>query len=312
VAIVSWNTRELLRACLRSLEPDARSERAAVWVVDNASTDGSAGMVAAEFPWVELVASADNLGFGPAVNLVAERSPAQWLAIANADTELLPGALQALLDAGARHARAGIIAPRLVLPSGETQHSAYRFPRLGFTLAFNLGVYALSRRLASEMLLEGYWRGDRERRIGWALGAFLLVRRQAWDAAGGFDPAQWMYAEDVDLAWRVAAAGWETWFAPAASVRHHGAAATSQLWGDERDVRWQRSTYAWMLRRRGSLVTRTYGLINTLGAAARVVLYSAPVGRAALRAQRRRAFAHWMRLHGQNLAAHRSTLERHS
>jgi N-acetylglucosaminyl-diphospho-decaprenol L-rhamnosyltransferase len=311
VAVVSWNTLELLRACLRSLEPEAQAGRATVWVVDNASSDGSAEMVRSEFPSAQLLASADNLGFGPAVNLVAERTASPWLAIANADTELFPGSLEELLAAGRRHPRAGILAPRLVLGSGETQHSAYKLPRLGFTLAFNLGVYALSHRLASSMLLEGYWPGDRERRVGWALGAFLLVRREAWDAAGGFDPGQWMYAEDVDLGWRVEAAGWETWFVPGAPVRHHGAAATSQLWGDERDVRWQRSTYAWMLRRRGLLATRAYGVVNTLGAAARVALYALPLGRPGLRAERRRASAHWLRLHLVNLTASRSTLEAH-
>jgi GT2 family glycosyltransferase len=312
VAVVSWNTRGLLRDCLRSMEPEVRAGRAAVWVVDNASSDGSADMVAAEFPWAELVRSPENLGFGPAVNLVADRTESPWIAIANADTALFPGSLQALLDAGRRHPRAGILAPRLVLAGGETQHSAYRFPRLGFTLAFNLGLASLSRRLASEMLLEGHWAGDRERRVGWAIGAFLLVRRQAFREAGGFDPAQWMYAEDLDLGWRAARAGWETWFEPSAPVRHHGAAATSQLWGDGRDVRWQRSTYAWMLRRRGAAVTRLYGLINTVGAAARAAVYSLPLGSSPeLRAERRRAFAHWTRLHLGNLVARRATLEGH-
>jgi N-acetylglucosaminyl-diphospho-decaprenol L-rhamnosyltransferase len=311
LAVVSWNTHDLLDACLRSLHADAMSGVVEVWVVDNASTDGSAAMVADRHPWVTLVASAENLGFGPAVNLVAERTHAPWIAVANADIEARPGALTALLASGAAHPRAGILAPRLMLPNGQIQHSAYRFPKLGFTLAFNLGLHALSRQAAAGMLLEGYWRGDRARWVDWAIGAFLLVRREAWDGAGGFDPEQWMYAEDVDLGWRGARAGWGTWFEPEAVVMHHGAAATSQLWGDERDVRWQRSTYAWMLRRRGLLVTRAYGLINTLGAAVRVLLYTLPVSRVADRAERRRASAHWMRLHLMNLAARRSTLEAH-
>ena len=74
VAVVSWNTRELLAACLRSLQPEADAGRAEVWVVDNASTDGSPDLVREEFPWATLVASEDNLGFGPAVNLVAART----------------------------------------------------------------------------------------------------------------------------------------------------------------------------------------------------------------------------------------------
>jgi GT2 family glycosyltransferase len=312
IAIVSWNTRELLRACLRSMEPDVEAGLAEVWVVDNASSDGSPEMAQAEFPWANVIASSENLGFGPAVNLVARRATTPWLAISNADVELRERALTRLLEAGTRHPRAGVVAPRLVLPTGATQHSAYRFPTLGFTLVFNLGLPVLSRRLAAWMLLEGYWQGDRPRRIDWALGAFLLARREAFDAIGGFDEQQWMYAEDVDLGWRIAAAGWETRFEPAAVVLHHGAAATTQVWGDARDVRWQRSTYAWMLRRRGLAVTRAYGLLNTLGAAARAVLYGV-LGRVRGEPWPGRAaqLRHWTRLHLGNLLASTSSLREH-
>ena len=263
VAVVSWNTRDLLRDCLRSLAGQSLAE---VWVVDNASQDGSAAMVAQEFPSVRLVASERNLGFGPAVNLVAAQTAAPWIAPANADVELRPSALRALLDAGERHPRAGILAPRLELPSGETQHSVYAFPTIPFTARFNLGFH---RRVGDRLCLEGFWDPSRERDVDWAIGAFLLVRRAAWDAAGGFDQGQWMYAEDLDLGWRAARAGWSTRYVPSARVLHHASAATTQAWGDERTLRWLRSTYAWMLRRRGLIRTRVTAAINVAGAYAR-------------------------------------------
>jgi N-acetylglucosaminyl-diphospho-decaprenol L-rhamnosyltransferase len=263
VAVVSWNTRDLLRDCLRSLVGQSLAE---VWVVDNASQDGSAAMVAQEFPSVRLVASERNLGFGPAVNLVAAQTAAPWIAPANADVELRPSALRALLDAGERHPRAGILAPRLELPSGETQHSVYAFPTIPFTARFNLGFH---RRVGDRLCLEGFWDPSRERDVDWAIGAFLLVRRAAWDAAGGFDQGQWMYAEDLDLGWRAARAGWSTRYVPSARVLHHASAATTQAWGDERTLRWLRSTYAWMLRRRGLIRTRVTAAINVAGAYAR-------------------------------------------
>jgi GT2 family glycosyltransferase len=263
VAVVSWNTRDLLRECLRSLESEAL---AGVWVVDNASTDGSAEMVRTEFPAVQLLALDENVGFGPAVNLVAAKSSAPWIAPANADIALRPGALRALVDAGARLPRAGVLAPRLELPSGETQHSVYAFPTVPFTALFNLGFH---RRLGDRLCLEGFWDPSRERDVDWAIGAFLLVRREAWDAAGGFDAQQWMYAEDLDLGWRIAKAGYTTHYVPSARVLHHASAATTQARGDERTLRWLRSTYAWMLRRRGPLRTRTTALINVAGAYAR-------------------------------------------
>jgi len=263
VAVVSWNTRDLLRHCLRSLVDQSPAE---VWVVDNASQDGSAAMVAQEFPSVRLVASERNLGFGPAVNLVAAQTAAPWIAPANADVELRPSALRALLDAGERHPRTGILAPRLELPAGETQHSVYAFPTIPFTARFNLGFH---RRVGDRLCLEGFWDPSRERDVDWAIGAFLLVRRAAWDAAGGFDQGQWMYAEDLDLGWRAARAGWSTRYVPSARVLHHASAATTQAWGDERTLRWLRSTYAWMLRRRGLIRTRVTAAINVAGAYAR-------------------------------------------
>jgi N-acetylglucosaminyl-diphospho-decaprenol L-rhamnosyltransferase len=263
VAVVSWNTRDLLRDCLASLVGDPLAE---VWVVDNASADGSADMVRAEFPSVQLLALEENVGFGPAVNLVAQRTRTAFVAPANADVAVRPGALRALLDAAARSPRAGILAPRLELPSGETQHSVYAFPTIPFTLAFNLG---LAKQLGDRLCLEGYWNAEIERDVDWALGAFLVVRREAWDAAGGFDAQQWMYAEDLDLGWRVARAGYTTHYVPSARVLHHASAATTQAWGDERTLRWLRSTYSWLLRRRGLSRTRATALINVLGAYAR-------------------------------------------
>ena len=287
VAVVSYETRELLDRCLAALAPTG----AEIWVVDNASRDGSAQMVRERHPRAHLVASGANLGFGAAVNLVAERAPrTPWLLIANADTELEPGALEALLAAGEADPGAGVLAPRLVLPDGRTQHSLHPFPTLAFTLAFNLGLGARSRRWGDRMCLEGSWDPERPRRAPWAIGALLLVRREAWEAAGGFDPAQWLYAEDLDLGWRVAQAGWATRYVPEARVRHAESAAIGAVWGDAKTARWMAATYDWMHRRRGPLLTRLVALVNVVGAGARWV---------ALRARRRpeaATYAGWARL----------------
>jgi GT2 family glycosyltransferase len=298
VAIVSWNTRDLLAGCLASLEADATAGRAEVWVVDNASTDGSAALVRERFAWVHLVASERNLGFGPAVNLVAERTQTPWVAPANADVALAPGALERLLRTGAEHARAGAVAPRLILPDGTTQHSVYAFPTVRFTALFNVGVLRALPGAADRMCLIGAWDPDRPRWVDWAVGAFLVVRREAWDAAGGFDPAQWMYAEDLDLGWRLRRAGWRTRYEPAAHVSHHESAATTQAWGDARTERWQAATYAWMRRRRGALRARVAAALNVAGAAARAT-WMTPLARHRPDAWRwrRDAMVGWARLH---------------
>jgi len=291
VAVVSWNTRELLRGCLESLEADAEAGLAEVWVVDNASSDGSADMVRSDFGWAHLLTLDENVGFGPAVNRVAARSDAAWIAPANADVAVEPGALRALVQAGERDPGAGAVAPRLVLPDGSTQHSVYRFPTVPFTAAFNAGLYRVSRRVREAMLLEGMWDPSRARTVDWSIAALLVVRRAAWDAAGGFDEAQWMYAEDLDLGWRLARAGWHTRYEPSARVRHHASASTRQAWGDDRTARWQRATYEWMLRRRGVTRTRAAAALNVGGALARAALFP----------RARRANLGWARLHRMGL-----------
>jgi N-acetylglucosaminyl-diphospho-decaprenol L-rhamnosyltransferase len=298
VAVVSWNTRDLLERCLRSLEPEVRRGLAEVWVVDNASTDGSPEMVREQFDWVQLVASDENLGFGRAVNLVAERTASEWLAPANADVALRPGTLETLLEAGDRDPGAGAVAPRLVLPDGETQHSVYAFPSIPFALVLQTEAARLSRRLGDRYALIGYWDSTRARRVPWAIAAFLVVRRKAWDEIGGFDERQWMYAEDLDLGWRLRQAGWATRYEPSAPVDHEDSASATQAWGVELAPVWQRSTYGFMARRLGMPRTWAIAAIYLVGTAARW-LTRAPAARA--RGGRAReehdAWGRWVMVH---------------
>jgi GT2 family glycosyltransferase len=285
VAVVSWNTRGELERCLHSLEQDARSELAEVWVVDNGSHDGSPALVRERFGWARLEEPGENLGYGRAVNLVAEQTNTPWLAASNADVELEPGALERMLATGA-DSGAGAVAPRLILPDGSTQHSVYGFANLPSLIAFNTGLYRLVPGLGDRMLVEGRWDPDRRRNVPWALGAFLLLRRDAFDAAGGFDPAQWLYAEDVDLGWRLGRAGWRIVYEPAARVQHASGAAARQAFGEQPYERWMEATYDWIERRRGRARRRATAAINLAGALARRDRAWAAVHRRALSAAR--------------------------
>jgi N-acetylglucosaminyl-diphospho-decaprenol L-rhamnosyltransferase len=291
VAVVSWNTRALLHACLESLREDSDAGHVDVWVLDNASSDGSAELVREQFPWVELIASGENLGFGPAVNRVAARTTSPWIAPANADIRFAQGALQALVEEGERHPEAGVIAPRLILPDGSTQHSAYPFPTIPFSLAYVTGLTAVSPTLARRWFIDQGFDPSRGREVGWAVGALLLIRRAAWEQVGGFDEGQWMYAEDLDLGWRLSRAGWKARYQPAARVFHDESAATSQAWGAGRYARWHASSYAWQLRRRGPVVARMIAAINVVGYFARAAVLSplAVAGSGRARALRRHA-----------------------
>jgi GT2 family glycosyltransferase len=263
-------------------------------------------MVRERFGWVNLVDTGENLGFGKAVNLVAARTSAPWVAPANADIAVRPGALDALLEAGERDPRAGAIAPRLVLPGGNTQHSVYAFPTIPFTLVLQTDAFKLWRGLADRMAFPGHWDTERARRVPWAVGAFMIVRREAWDAAGGFDERQWMYAEDLDLGWRLRQAGWFTRYEPRAVVDHHEKASTTQAWGSEVAPVWQRSTYGFMARRLGMPRTWAIALINLVGQAARWLALTPKVRREPEKhGEHHAALGRWVLVHARALRSRR-------
>ncbi|MGI8507297.1 MAG: glycosyltransferase family 2 protein [Solirubrobacteraceae bacterium] len=273
VAVVSWNTRNLLLRCLESLASDVYAGSAQVWVVDNASSDGSAQAARSAAPWARVIDADANLGFGCAVNAVAHRTQSDWLLAANADVALQAGALKSLVAAGA-DPRVGCVAPRLVLPTGATQHSVHPFPTVPLTLAFNLGLHRVSSQVADRLCLEGHWNPERRRTVPWAIGACQLLRRAAFEAVGGFDGRQWMYAEDLDLGWRLHQHGWTTRYEPRARVLHESGAATAVAFGDEQASRFLAETYAMLGRRRGATRMLATAAINVAGAGARAAWMS--------------------------------------
>jgi len=281
IAVVSWNTRDLLARCLDSMRVDVEAGRAAVTVVDNGSMDGSPDLVRSDYAWAELIEPDENLGFGRAVNLVAARTSSPWLAAANADIELTPGALETLLDAATAHPDAGAIAPRLILPDGSTQQSVHRFPSPGLAAVFSFGIHRLNRRLADHLCIDGYWDPDRRRDVDWARGAFLLMPRRSYEEVGGFDESQWLYAEDIDLSWRLKQAGLSTLYEPGARVHHALHASTRQVFDDlEENQRHIDASYAWLARRRGPGRARLTAALFTLGAGLRVLILT-PLARIA-------------------------------
>ena len=227
VAVVSYNTRELLRACLASAIADGAAE---VVVVDNASTDGSPAMVRADFPGVALVDDRGNLGYGAASNVALAHCTAEHVLLLNADTVVHPGALETLrlyLDA---HPGVGMAGPLLLDPDGTTQASVFPFPGTLGWLVENDPVAPLAGLvppLRRRMLR--FAPPAAPAAVPWVLGAALAIRRAAFDAVHGFDPSFFMYFEEVDLARRLASAGWETHVVPTARVTHVGGASTSQV-----------------------------------------------------------------------------------
>ena len=297
MAIVSWNTRDLLARALESFKPDADRGLVDVWVVDNASTDGSPDLVRDRFDWVNLIASEENLGFGSAVNEVARRTDSEWIAPANADIAAHPGAIERLLRAGAEDERAGAVAPRLRLPDGSTQDSVGALPTISFTALHAVGAFGFSSRLTDRYTYPERWDTERRRHVDWAVAAFIIVRRTAWDQIGGFDQLQWMYAEDLDLGWRLQQAGWATLYEPSAVVDHEVGAATTQQFGAELAPVWQRATYGCIARRRSSAYARLIAFINVFGAARRYPMVAWRSRKRADPGEIRALHRRWIRVH---------------
>jgi N-acetylglucosaminyl-diphospho-decaprenol L-rhamnosyltransferase len=208
ISLVNTNSRELLLACLESL----RGVDAEIVVLDNASEDGSAAAVRERFPEVRLLAQDRRAGFGANHNTVIGATSGRYVYVLNEDTTSDDWGLERMvahLDANPRVAALG---PRLVYPDGSLQDSAWRFPTPAVAA---LGLLTLGRAAVTQS------GGSETRDVDWAMGAALLVRREALAEVGGFDEGFFLYSEETDLCLRLRRAGWRTQYFPQVTVVHH-------------------------------------------------------------------------------------------
>jgi hypothetical protein len=237
LVVVSWNTCGLLRQCLQSIvdEPGveivdggaqprgAGSLAAEIIVVDNASDDGSARMVQAEFPQAQVIANRHNAGFAAANNQAIAQARGQVLFLLNPDAYLLPGALAGLVRFLRDHPEAAVAGPNVLNPDGSWQAAAFRFATLWdlFCEAVFLSVLWPRSPLFARKELGGFQR-DAVREVDWVQGCALAARRNVWDAVGPFDEGYWMYVEELDWCRRAKDMGYRIFFTPGAQVVHYG------------------------------------------------------------------------------------------
>jgi hypothetical protein len=204
VVIVSWNVREHLRRCLESIKAQTHDLDYEVIVVDNASADGSAEMVAKDFPWVKLIASNRNLGFGTANNRGAELTSGEVLFFLNDDTVLGENTLKLVYDKVIGDPTIGVLGTRLTNPDGSHQDSVRRYPRLADHLLLLLKLHNFFPNLGP---VRRYFARDfdysKEQEVDQVMGASMVMRRDVFLAAGGFDERFFVWYEEVDLQKRV-------------------------------------------------------------------------------------------------------------
>jgi N-acetylglucosaminyl-diphospho-decaprenol L-rhamnosyltransferase len=242
VVIVTWNVRDLVRDALRTLLEDIEDSglQTKVWVVDNASADGTAEAVGAQFPQVRLIASPDNLGFAGGNNLALRtigfggETPAEDLPPAvfllNPDTLVQQGALRALYDALFAAPDVGLVGARLAYEDGSFQHSAFHFPGVWQTM---FDLLPMPGRLYESRLNGRYpralYEGDAPFEVDHMLGATMLLRREVIQQIGMFDPQYFMYCEEIDWSMRIRQAGWRILCVPAAQITHLEGRSTAQV-----------------------------------------------------------------------------------
>lgn len=225
IVIVSYNCRDVLWECLYKLT--AKSGNPPILVVDNASSDGSAGMVAKEFPAVRLIKNTSNRGFAAACNQGIRACPATFILLLNPDTLLKYADLQKLYELIRARPDVGVCGPRILNPDGSLQPSCRAFPMLGAMIGDELG---LSRLFPRSQWLSRYrmhgWAHDETREVDQLMGSCLLVRRTALEQVGLLDEQFFLYFEEVDLCWRIRQVGWRVVFVADATVTHVGGASS--------------------------------------------------------------------------------------
>ena len=220
--VVNTDGRELLLRCLDAIAAEQATLDFAteVLVLDNASSDGSASAARRHPATDEVIALELRRGKGENDSELLQRARGRLCLLLNEDSELLPGATRALREALDADPRAGAAGARLLRPDGRQQPSAWRFPT---PLTALVGALFLHRRYTVQS------RGERTREVDWAQSAALLVRRDAAEQIGWFDPDFFVYSDEVDLCKRLRDAGWRTLYVPGAAAIHHEQLSTGAV-----------------------------------------------------------------------------------
>lgn len=228
--IISFNTRDLLRECLLSAIEATQTIATEILVVDNASRDGSAEMVAAEFPRVRLFRTTENIGFGRANNVALAEARGRYLVLLNSDAFLQDGALERAIAHMDAEPGCGIAGARLVSRDGSPQPSARMFHTV---LTDAIVLSGLAHRYPRSRFfgrLDRTWSDlSQPASVDWIPGAFAIVRPEALERVGHFDPAFFLYYEEVDLCRRIKNAGYEVCYWPDVVVTHLGGESSRQL-----------------------------------------------------------------------------------
>jgi hypothetical protein len=233
IAIVLYNSADVVAACLQSVRGSLDSSWAEVIAVDNASPDESAHIVRRELPSAVVVSLPENRGFAAGANAAVARASGRYWLLLNPDTEVPNGGLEALVDWMDRHPGIGLAAPDMFGIDGTWESPGRAAPSIGRTLLELTRLHRVLPRAARGRLLRGpYWTGGDQLNAGWVPGAAMIVRPEAARYVGDLREDLFMYGEDLEWCWRMRRAGWRIGVCTETTFRHRTSSSARASFGE--------------------------------------------------------------------------------
>jgi GT2 family glycosyltransferase len=247
IIIVTWNTKELLLPCVRSVFENEQGISREVIVVDNGSQDGSGNEVKKRFPFIHLVENERNLGFAKAVNQGLQKASGRYILLLNPDTQMKPRVIERLVSFMNSHSDTGVAGAQLLNSDGSKQNSIANFPSLTTEL--------LNKSLLRWLFPEKFPGKEKDYpepvEVDSVIGACMMVRRGALDQVGLLDEDYFLFLEETDWCYRMKKAGWKIYHVPQAEVYHfQGKSAEAER--KRAKVEYYRSRYHFFKKNRGS------------------------------------------------------------
>lgn len=261
IIIVSWNVREDLLRCMRSIEENKPSCTFEVIIIDNASTDGTLDMIKKCFSEVKLIKNHENCGFAAANNQGLKRLQGQYILFLNPDTIIHPKSLDILVEFMDSNEDVGACGPKLLNADGSTQDSVRCFPSFRGALHRHtvfkfLGIF----KGAYRKWVMYDFKNDKQIDVDQVMGAALMVKKSITDKVGPMDERFFMYYEEVDLCYRIKQAGWRIIYKPEAVITHIGGSSSGQIPVSKR-IMAMTSLLKFFRKHRGTFVTRIFSCV---------------------------------------------------
>ncbi|MCX6745076.1 MAG: glycosyltransferase family 2 protein, partial [Candidatus Parcubacteria bacterium] len=254
VIIVNWNVKDLLRKNLQSIFKFTQGLEFEVFVVDNASKDGSVQMVIQEFPQVNLIASNENLGFAKGNNLALEQATGKYVLFMNPDMELKENSFNVLVDWMESNTKIDLGTCQLIYPDGSRQNNIKNNPGLCDQLLILLKLHHLIQPKCLKEYLAKDFDYTKEQEVKQIMGAFILVKNEVIKNLGGWDEDYYLWWEDLDLCKRAQDKGYQIWYAPITKVIHYEAKSFEQQMSLVKQRRFNRGMRTYFLKFNGLMV----------------------------------------------------------